>query len=145
VVSHFLFLSRRLLGPLSAVEARAQFPVAGRSERSIDANLLAGDTPVRIVGRVGQTNLDDHNSWTLEGDKGAIRLRDWAIAEQRGSDGQFQPASNALPIEEARPLVLRRQLEGVGRLTRGNLHHLATLQEALDVQEAVETMLARRG
>jgi predicted dehydrogenase len=55
---------------------------------------------------------------------------------------RFQPASNALPIEEARPVVLRRQLEGVARLARGTPHQLATLREALDVQEVVEAILA---
>lgn len=142
VVSHFLFLSRRLLGQLSVVEARATFPETGRSERSIDVALRAGNVPVRIVGRVGPTDLDEHNAWTLEGDKGAIRLRDWALAEKRGADGRFQLAPDALPIELARPLVLRRQLDGVARLTWGKPHHLATLQEALDVQEVVEAILA---
>ena len=38
---------------------------------------------------------------------------------------------------------LKRQLEGVAKLARGEAHHLATLQEALDVQEIVESILAR--
>lgn len=142
VVSHFLFLSRRLLGPLRIVEASAAFPVAGASERSMAAALVAGDTPVRIVGRVGETELAEHNEWRLEGDAGAVRLRDWAIAERRGPDGRFQPAPDASPIETARPIVLRRQLQGVVRLARGEPHHLATLGEALEVQQVVEAMLA---
>ncbi len=142
VVSHFLFLSRRLLGPLRIVKARAEFSDPGRSEGRIDADLVAGDTPVRIIGRVGTTDLDEYNSWTLAGDSGAMRIRDWAIAERRGPDGRFHPAPDALPIEAARPLVLRRQLEGVARLTRGEPHHLATFPEALDVQEVVEAILA---
>lgn len=84
----------------------------------------------------------DHNIWVLEGDRGAIRLRDWAIAERRLPNGAFQAAPDALPNEEARPIALRRQLEGVARLTRGKPHHLATLGEALDVQEIVEGILA---
>jgi hypothetical protein len=47
-----------------------------------------------------------------------------------------------MPNERMRPLVLRRQLEGVARMTRGEPHHLATLQEALDVQTVVEAILA---
>lgn len=84
VVSHFLFLSRRLIGPLSGLTATADYPVPGRSERAIDAILRAGALPVELKGRVGATDKDDHNLWTLEGDKGAIRLRDWSIAERRG-------------------------------------------------------------
>jgi hypothetical protein len=97
---------------------------------------------VTLTGRVGGVPEDDHNTWTLEGDSGAVRLRDWAIAERRGPDGTFTPAPDALPNAEARPIALRRQLDGVVRMTRGEPHHLATLAEALAVQEAVEGILA---
>jgi len=43
---------------------------------------------------------------------------------------------------DARPVALRRQLQGVIRLTQGGPHHLATLPEALNVQEIVEAILA---
>ncbi len=142
VVSHFLFLSRRLGGPLEVVSARAEFPEEGRSERRIEARLTAGALPVTLVGTVGRTSKDDHNTWTLEGEKGAVRIRDWSVAERLGAGGAFEPAPDALPNEKARPLALRRQLEGVARLARGEPHHLATLQEALEVQEAVEAILA---
>jgi predicted dehydrogenase len=141
VVSHFLFLSRRLLGNLHGLEASAQFPQAGKAERAIDARLIAGEVPVTLKGSVGTTAKDDHNIWMLEGDKGAVRLRDWSIAERRLPDGSWQSAADALPQEQARPLALKRQLEGVARLTRGEPHHLATLAEALDVQEIVEAIL----
>lgn len=143
VVSHFLFLSRRLLGPLRGLEARAEFPEPGRSERAVDATFRAGDVPVVLRGRVGGTPHDDHNTWTLEGEAGAVRLRDWAIAERRGADGRFEAAPDAMPNERARPIALRRQLEGVVRMNAGEAHHLATLAEALEVQEVVEAILAR--
>jgi hypothetical protein len=38
--------------------------------------------------------------------------------------------------------VLRRQLEAVAAMTRGEPHPLATLGEALAVQETVEAILA---
>ena len=143
VVSHFLFLSRRLAGPLHGLAGRASFPEAGLSERRIEATLRAGDLPVTLSGAVGATSKDDHNVWTLEGDRGAIRLCDWSIAERRLPDGSWQPAPDAMPNERARPLALKRQLEGVARLARGEAHHLATLEEALNVQEIVEGILAR--
>ncbi len=144
VVSHFLFLSRRIAGPLHGLSGQAFFPEAGKSERRIAATLQAGDLPVTLAGSVGETAKDDHNTWQLEGDKGAVRLSDWSIAERRAADGSWQPAPDALPQEQARPLALKRQLEGVARLARGEPHHLATLQEALDVQEVVEAILAAR-
>lgn len=142
VVSHFLFLSRRLLGPLHGLKASATFPEAGRSERGIEARLVAGELPLTISGGVGTTAKDDHNIWMLEGDKGAVRLCDWSLAERRQPDGSWQRAPGALSQLEARPVALKRQLEGVARLTRGEPHQLASLQEALDVQEIVEAILA---
>ena len=143
VVSHFLFLARRLVGPLHGLSGHASFPEAGKSERRIAATLRAGDLPVTLSGAVGETAKDDHNIWMLEGDKGAVRLCDWSIAERRLPDGTWQSAPDAMPNERARPLALKRQLEGVAKLARGEAHHLATLQEALDVQEIVEGILAR--
>jgi predicted dehydrogenase len=142
VVSHFLFLSRRLAGPLHDLSGEASFPEAGRSERRITATLKAGDLPVTLTGAVGGTAKDDHNIWMLEGDKGAVRLCDWSIAQRRTADGSWQQAPDALPQAQARPLALKRQLEGVAKLARGEPHHLATLAEALDVQEIVEAILA---
>ncbi len=143
VVSHFLFLSRRLVGPLQGLSGKAFFSEAGKSERRIAATLQAGDLPVTLSGAVGETAKDDHNIWMLEGDKGAVRLCDWSIAQRRMADGTWQQAPDALPQEQARPLALKRQLEGVAKLARGEPHHLATLADALDVQEIVEGILAR--
>lgn len=142
VVSHFLFLSRRLIGPLHGLSGRASFPEAGKSERGITATLMAGSLPVTLTGAVGKTAKDDHNTWTLEGDRGAVRLCDWSIPEGRPAGGAWQRLPDALPNEQARPLALRRQLAGVVKLARGEPHHLATLGEALDVQEVVEGILA---
>lgn len=141
VVSHFLFLSRRLGGPLAGLKATAEYPEAGKSERHIAATLTAGGLPVTLTGSVGTTEKDDHNIWMIAGDAGAVRLRDWSIAERRMADGSWQPDPEALPNEKMRPLVLRRQLEGVAALVRGQPHHLATLAEALEVQEVVEAIL----
>jgi predicted dehydrogenase len=142
VVSHFLFLSRRLIGPLHDLAGKASFPEAGKSERRIAATLQAGDLPVTLTGAVGETAKDDHNIWMLEGDKGAVRLCDWSIAQRRMPDGTWHQAPDALPQEQARPLALKRQLEGVVKLARGEPHHLATLADAFNVQETVEGILA---
>lgn len=142
VVSHFLFLSRRLLGPLQGLTASVAFPEAARSERGIEARLMAGDIPIELKGSVGTTAKDDHNIWMLEGDRGAVRLCDWSVAERRRPDGTWERAADALSQADARPIALRRQIEGVVRLTNGEAHHLATLAEALNVQEIVEAILA---
>ncbi|MES2710982.1 MAG: Gfo/Idh/MocA family oxidoreductase [Pseudomonadota bacterium] len=138
VVSHFLFLTRRQLGPLALIDAAAAWPEGDGSETLIRARLTAGGVPVTLFGGVGTTDKDDQNSWTLDD---AIRLRDWSYAEKRGADGEWAQAPDALPNERMRPLVLRGQLEGVAAMTRGERHGLATLREALEVQEIVEAIL----
>lgn len=142
VVSHFLFLTRRQLGPLALQEARASFPGGDGSETAIEARLTAGGVPVTLNGGVGTTPKDDHNTWTLRGPSGAIRLRDWSFAERLGEDGGWHQAPDALPNERMRPLVLKGQLAGAAAMTRGKPHWLATLREALEVQEVVEAILA---
>ena len=139
VVSHFLFLTRRQLGPLKLVSAGTTYPAGDGAETAIHATLTAGGLPVTLQGSVGTTPKDDHNTWTLNG---AIRLRDWSFAERLGADGSWAQAPDALPNEKMRPMVLRGQLAEVAAMTRGEAHRLATLREALEVQEIVEAILA---
>ncbi len=133
-------LSRRLFGELHLASATCRYPIAGRSERAIDAGLTAGALPVHLAGNVGTTVKDDHNTWTLTGSNGRVRLRDWSIAE-REVDGQWQAPSDALPNEKMRPMVHARQLDKVAAMTRGEATNLATLDEALEVQGIVEAIL----
>jgi len=141
VVSHFLFLSRRLLGPLYLKTSQAEYGADGGTERRISARLDAGGLPGRLNGSVGDTAQDDHNTWTIQG-VANFRLRDWSIAERQRPDGTWATDADALPNERLRPLVLRRQLEQVARMTRGEPHHLATVTEAFDVQQVVEAILS---
>lgn len=143
VVSHFLFLSRRLLGPLYLKSSQADYAADGGSERRIAARLDAGGLPGRLSGGVGGTEKDDHNTWTIQG-VANFRLRDWSVAERQRPDGAWVPDPDALPNDRMRPLALRRQLEQVARMTRGEPHHLATASEAFDVQQVVEAILTAR-
>jgi len=142
VVSHFLFLTGRLLAAPMLREARADFPPGGLAETAIEAALLAGDIPVTLTGDVGLTEAEDYNLWRLEGEGGAIRLRDWSTAERLDADGQWRPAPDAMPHTEARPLILRDQLTKLAAMTAGGDHDLAAPAEALHVQETVEAILA---
>jgi predicted dehydrogenase len=141
VGSHFLFLARRLFGPLTLQSHSVAYPEAGKSERSIAAALAAGSLPVALSGVVGETDKPDHNIFRITGPNGAIRLRDWSIAEKQEKDGSWREAPDALPNEKMRPLVLKRQLDKVAALTRAESQDLATLAEAAEVQRVVETIL----
>lgn len=143
VGSHFLFLAGRLGGPLQLQDHRIHYPEPGRSERMVEAQLQAGGLPVFYSGGVGITNKPDHNTFTLSGPRGRIRLRDWSFAEIQTVDAPtWREAPDALPNEQMRPLVLRRQLDKVVALTRGEPQDLATLAEAAAVQRVVEAVLA---
>jgi len=146
VGSHFLFLARRLFGPLTLQRHSVSYPEAGRSERAIAATLAAGTTPVDLKGGVGTTTKPDHNTFTIIGAAGRIRLRDWAVAERLMTDGSWQESPDAMPNETARPLTLRDQLAKVAAMTAGSAPPpglpLASLREAADVQRVVETILA---
>jgi predicted dehydrogenase len=143
VVSHFLFLTRRMTGPLRLNAAKAEFPEADRSERSVAADFSQPHLPITLRGGVGVTEKPDHNTWTLKGSAGSIRLRDWSLAERLDArSGEWRQAPDAVPNEKARPLILARQLDKVAAMTLGKEHNLATLAEALEVQEAVEAILA---
>jgi len=141
VLSHFLFLTRRQLGPLTLLSRDATFPPGDGAEIAIHASLTAGGVPVDIVGRVGGTDADDENEWKLDLDRGAIRLRNWSFAEKHAVDIGWHTAPDALPNEKMRPLVLKGQLDKVAALTTGAPQNLATLREAFEVQEIVERIL----
>lgn len=140
VGSHFLFLSRRMCGPLQLRSATSTYPDQERTEHTIDVTFNAGQLPATMTGKVGATSKPDHNTWTLTGDSGRIRLRDWSVAEQE-IDGQWVAPADALDNELARPLILERQLNKVAAMSRGEHTNLATLREALEVQQVVEEIL----
>jgi len=140
VASHFLFLAQRLGGPLALESGHAEFPPGDGSEVAVTARLRAGALPVALRGAVGGTAADDHNLFVVEGTAGRLRLRDWSIAE-RWDGTAWREAPDARPNAEMRPLTLRGQLDKLAALRRGEAAGLATLAEALAVQEAVEAML----
>lgn len=140
VLSHFLFLTRRQLGPMVLESREASFPPGDGAETAIRAKLAVGGVPVTVTGSVGTTEADERNEWRLTCRDGSIRLRDWSFAERLGPGG-FAPAPDALPNERMRPMVLKGQLDKLAALTRGEPQTLATLREALEVQEVVEAIL----
>jgi len=140
VVSHFLFLARRLGGPLNVLDNRIDYPLDGvTSETALAARLTAGSVPLRLVGGVGghYTKVDE-NYTLIEAAKGALRIRDWVGLERRTAAGW---ESVDLGDGDMRQRAAALQLDGLAALIEGRPHHLPTLVEALDVQLIVETLL----
>lgn len=143
VVSHFLFATLRHIGPVEMRSCSVDYPAGEGSEIACTAKMIAGGVPVTLTGAVGATEKPDHNLWILHGSKGKLRLRDWAIAERLEANGEWREAVGARPNEEMRPLILKRQLDMVAAMTRGEADHsLASLSEAFEVQKLVEGILA---
>ena len=139
VLSHWLFLARRIFGALRVRASAAEYPPDGGAEVRVGARLDAGGLPGRVQGEVGGTERDEALCFTVQG-VGAVRLRDWSLAERERPDGTWVPDADAMPQDRMRPLILARQLAAVAAMTRGEPYNLATLSEAFDVQEAVEAI-----
>jgi predicted dehydrogenase len=143
VVSHFIFLTQRLAGPLALVTATPTYPRDGiGAETAIEARLVAGSVPVTVRGGVGTTAADDTNSLTLAGSKGAMRLFDWVRLARR-ERGVWQEVDFG-PGPPIRQRSTAAQLDHFAAMIEGRPHQLATLAEGLAVQNCVEAMLRGR-
>ena len=86
VISHFLFFSERILGPLSVVWARPSYPEHPRlCETHLLARLESADgRPVSIFASVGGAQ-PDRQELTIKGTRASRRIREFFIDEV--SDG----------------------------------------------------------
>ena len=135
VLSHFVFVLQRLLGPATVESSRVSYPAEGQgAERSLRAELRAGGVPVRIEGHVGG-EAADFNRFTLRGERGDLELREWLGKVRR--PGQVE----LLPVAPGGPAGYLRQLDQLVAFVKGEPHALPDFAEALAVQETIETML----
>ena len=140
VLSHFLFVLQRVLGPAQVLAARPAYPADGVSaETALTASLQAGGVPVTVAARVAADAPDDFNRMAWQGSAGAIALHDWFGAQQQMEGGGWQPLGD--------PMALRAdgqaaQLDQWVALIEGRPHGLPGYAEALAVQRTVEALLA---
>lgn len=142
VVSHFLFFSERILGPLSVIWARPSYPADGElCETHMLARLETTDgRPVTVMASVGGAQ-PDRQELTIKGTKASRRVTDFY--RDAVSDGaEFTPVG-AEP-GDPRAVSLKAQLDDMVLLINGQSNRLATPDEALRVQKLVEAMLAGR-
>lgn len=139
VLSHFLFFSERLLGPLSVVWARPSYP----SDDSLcETHLLArletkDGRPVSVLASVGGAQ-PDRQELTIKGSLQSHRVSEFFI--HAVSDGGAFAETSQRP-SDPRAVSLRAQLDDLLLCLDGKPHRLATPAEALRVQHLVETML----
>lgn len=138
VISHFLFMTQRLLGELELIDASVGYPDdPALCETHILAQLDAGGIPITIAATAGGVG-PDLVEYTLWGDHKSYRINDWFnLFESDG--GPWQPS---LPeIEDARTAAMQHQLRNLANLLAGEDHTMASFDEALAVQRLVEAML----
>ncbi len=138
VVSHFIFTTQRLVGPLAVLSSNIERRNAEESERAIVADLSAGDVGVTLDGRVAG-EADDHNLWTVTGTRGAMRIRDWHGLERE--EGGTWSAVESSSIDAMRVHAGAAQLDQLAALLEARPNTLPTLREALDVQRTIEMLL----
>jgi len=140
VLSHFLFFSERLLGPLKVVFAHPSYP----ADRSLcETHLLARletqqQQAVSILASVGGVQ-PDRQQVTIKGSKKSRRVEEFSL-EMESSGGRFAPLEE--PPVDRRAVALKAQLDELRLCFDGKPHRLATPAEALRVQVLVEKMLA---
>ncbi|WP_102226710.1 Gfo/Idh/MocA family protein [Acidimangrovimonas sediminis] len=139
VLSHFLFFSQRLLGPLSVTWARPSYPNdPALCETALLARLEnAHGLPVSILATVGGAQ-PDRQEFTVKGSRASHRVSNFS--EESVSQGTEFIDVAFLPGER-RAVALKAQLDDLLSCLSGRPHRLATPQEALHVQRLVEEML----
>ncbi|MCU4653443.1 Gfo/Idh/MocA family oxidoreductase [Roseibacterium sp. SDUM158016] len=140
VISHFLFFSERILGPLSVVWARPSYPAdPALCETHMLARLEnAAGLPVTIMASVGGAQ-PDRQELTIKGSAASRRITDFYV-DARSDGGPFEELTER--PADPRAVSLRAQLDDLLLCMRGEASRLATPAEALRVQKLVEAMLA---
>jgi predicted dehydrogenase len=140
VLSHFIFLSQRLLGPVVIEECRVDYPPDRISaEQAITARLTAGKVPVSLRGHVGGA-IEDMNRWVLTAANGAFELHDWYRLKRRINGGWLEVDFGEGAVRERSYMA---QLDALDAMLAGKPHALPSFREGLDVQECIEAMLRR--
>jgi len=139
VISHFLFFSERILGPLELVWARPDYPSDTALCETHVAARLESDSglPVTIMGSVGGAQ-PDRQELTIKGSKVSRRISDF-YRDAASDGGPFEPVG----VEPADPRAasLKGQLDDLVLMYQRKPNRLATPQEALRVQILVEGIL----
>jgi predicted dehydrogenase len=140
VISHFLFFSERILGPLHLVWACPTYPAqADLCETHVAARLeTASGLPVSILGSVGGAQ-PDRQELTIKGSRISRRITDF-YRDAASSGGAFEPVGE--DYADPRAASLKAQLDDLVLLLAGKRSRLATLEEALRVQILIEGILA---
>ena len=143
VVSHFLFLAQRVLGPLAVEAATTTYPDGP------DGELSEVDATARLTGPGGSLVMigtstgvgPDVNDLTIRGTTGSLRIWDWyRLQHSEGGDWDDQVGTDRAELAAN---AYTAQLGELSKLLDGQPSTIATFAEALAVQELIEELLRR--
>jgi len=140
VISHFLFFAERILGPLAVVWAKPSFPADPQlCETHMQARLETVDgLPVTVMASIGGAQ-PDRQELTIKGSVASRRITDFHV-DALSDGGEFVEVAER--PRDPRAASLKAQLDDLLLCIANKPNRLATLEEALRVQELVETMLS---
>lgn len=140
VLSHFVYLTEKLLGPSSLVSSTVKYPSAppGASETHLLARLDCGGVPVTIAGTVGGAG-PDLVEYTVWGNQRSYRLVDW-YRLLISDGGDWRDAISGVDNLAVDAYML--QLDNLAAMLEGKPHTLPDFRAGLSVQERIEALLA---
>lgn len=134
VLSHFVYLTDRMLGPLSVESVSSDFPSPGAAEVASRGLLRGGGVPVHVSAFSGLAGPEIYE-WTVWGTERSLRLEQWA-ALSTSDGGAWEPVSLEQTGSDYSRLTLFAQA------ARGeHPRDLADFASGLRVAEVVEAFL----
>ncbi len=140
VLSHFIFVLQRVLGPANVWSGKVVYPADGHgAETALQAVLRIDAVTVRVSGRVDPTvPVADRNRMCWRAAGGAITLRDWFGIGLQKSGAAEHALGDADAMRAAGQLA---QMDQWVAMIEGRAHLLPGFDEALAVQETIEAIL----
>jgi predicted dehydrogenase len=137
VVSHFVYLTDKLLGPIRTEYAYVDDTDLDRSETHAVGFLRAGGVPVQVIGVAGAAGPEFYE-WTLWGEKRSYRISGWG-ALAAWDDGEWTEVSLSGPLgsEATRLTRFAAAMRGIPQ------PDLADFAAALRVQTVIESFHQR--
>jgi predicted dehydrogenase len=134
VLSHFVYLTDRLLGPLTVESVSADFPEPGAAEVAARGVLRGNGVPVHVSAFSGLAGPEIYE-WTVWGTERSLRLDQWALLST-SDGGPWEP----VPLEQTGSDYSRLTL--FAQAVRGeHPHDLADFESGLRVAEVIEAFL----
>jgi predicted dehydrogenase len=141
VLSHFIFVLQRVLGPATVWASQVAYPAGSHgAETALQADLRVNDIMVQVSGRVHpDVPVADHNRMRWRAVGGCVTVHDWHGLTRQLQGGMEESLGKS---DAMRAVGQADQLDQWVAMIEGRDHLLPGFAEALAVQETIEAVLA---